>query len=39
METAVEEGLLIERDKQKLDVDSLSALALAYVGDSVFDLL
>mgnify|MGYP001282235182 CR=1 FL=1 len=38
METAVEEGLLIERDKQKLDVDSLSALALAYVGDSVFDL-
>lgn len=38
MEKAVEEGLLIERDKQKLDVDSLSALALAYVGDSVFDL-
>jgi len=32
------EGLYIEGSRQKVDIDSLSALALAFVGDSVFDL-
>jgi len=38
LETALEEGLYIETYNHSIDVDSLSALALAFVGDSIFDL-